>query len=260
LQFKEYKVLRSQLKMRQIQLSVLISMLFIISCYTENKKDVITENQSKPFPVVIDTVRIGKFLNLTEDYTPTWLSTSNYNLFYIGEKKDTIYLSKSIYLISTPPPPPVYSPSTKNKKSTKTEPINKFKGYFIDWDKENNFRSWTQCKVNIEFDTSNKVANFFPLMITNPNKDTITIGYDRHIPLKIEAIDSNGKWKPIQQIHKNMCGVGVNSIILPPNECLITLAPTFKGNYKTKMRFIIGKNQSKHFYGSINYSQFKILY
>lgn len=244
--------------MRPIQLSFLIGTIILTSCYTENKKGVIPENTSKPFPVVIDTMRIGIFLNLIEDYNPTWLSTSNYTLHYIGKIKDTIFLSKTIYLSS--PPPPVYKSSKNINKSTNNERLNKFKDYFIEWDKKNDYRSWTQCKVDIEFDTSNKVANFFPLMIINPNKDTINIGSGTYIPLTIEAIDSNGKWKSIQEIHKSMCGVGESSIILPPNECVITLAPIFNGNYKTKMRFLIGNNQSKSFSGRINYSQFKKLY
>ncbi len=45
--------------------------------------------------------------------------------------------------------------------------------------------------------------------------------------------------------------------MLPPNEIVITLAPIFKGNYKTQIRLKYGKNYSKPFDGSIRYSQFE---
>jgi hypothetical protein len=53
------------------------------------------------------------------------------------------------------------------------------------------------------------------------------------------------------------CGVGISSVILPPNECALTFAPIFKGNYKTQLRLKLGENYSNIFYSSINYRQFQ---
>lgn len=232
-------------------------MLFLISCQTDKKKAVKEIDDLKPFPVVLDTLGIDKFLYSFDEENPTWLSTSNYNFYFIGEVKDTIYLSPFINF--SPPPPPLPLPSgSKRTNTTKiTEHENPFKKYYIEWDEERNYRNWTQAKIAIQVDTAIKLSNSFPIMLTNRDADTIFIGYGRHVPLIMEATDSLGNWKPIQERFIYMCGNGVGSIILPPNECVLTLAPIFKGNYKTKLRLTLGDNHSKTFIGFISYRQFQ---
>jgi hypothetical protein len=237
--------------MKDIQIIFLLTTLFLISCQTDKKQDVKVIDNSQPFPVVLDTLGIEEFLYSYEDENSTWLSTTNYNLYFIGELKDTIYLNFS------PPPPPLPS----GIKSTNTRDISvgedPFKKYYIEWDGEMNYKDWTQSKIDIQIDTINKISNLFPVMLTNLDTDTTFIGYGSHIPLVMEAIDSTDTWKPIQEEFIYMCGVGVGSIILPPNQCVLTLAPIFNGNYKTKLRLILGDNHSKPFSGFINYRQFQ---
>lgn len=54
-----------------------------------------------------------------------------------------------------------------------------------------------------------------------------------------------------------MCGTGLSTIILPPNEIAVTFVPVFKGNYKTQLRLTDGKNHSASFEGKIFYTQFQ---
>ena len=73
----------------------------------------------------------------------------------------------------------------------------------------------------------------------------------------MEAKDAKGAWHPIQTPHQYFCGTGLPVINLPPKTCLLTLAPIFKGNYKTQLRLRLGKNYSKPWFGRIHYGQFK---
>jgi len=114
-----------------------------------------------------------------------------------------------------------------------------------------------QSKIDIQVDTTIKISGLYPVMLTNLDIDTISIGYGNHIPLIMEATDSFGNWKPIQEISIYLCGNGVGTINLPPSECVLTLAPNYQGNYKTELRLTLGDSHSKSFIGLINYSQFE---
>jgi hypothetical protein len=54
-----------------------------------------------------------------------------------------------------------------------------------------------------------------------------------------------------------MCGTGLNSTLLPPNEIVVTTAPLYHGNYKTKLRLRYHKTISNEFNGKINLTQFE---
>jgi hypothetical protein len=242
---------------RQIQLIFNLTALFLLSCQTDNKEAVKEVDNLRPFPVVLDTLGIDTFLYSIDDENPTWLSTSNYNFYSIGEVEDTVYLGPFI-TFSAPPPPPLLPSGSQSTNTTEiTEHENPFKKYYIEWDEERNYRYWTQSKIDVQVDTAIKISNSFPILLTNRDTDTIFIGYGRHVPLIMEATDSLGNWKPIQERFIHPCGIGVGSIILPPNECVLTLAPIFKGNYKTRLRLTLGDNHSNPFIGFINYRQFQ---
>lgn len=241
--------------MRQILFTFLLTTIVLTSCQTKNKEAVKEINDVQAFPLVLDTMGIGQLLHLFEDENPTYLSTSNYKFYFIGKFKDTFYLSPFINFSA--PPPPIPSGEKTTNKTKITEAKNPFKKYYIEWDEKRNYRNWTQAKINIRFDTANKISKTFPAILTNRDTDTIFIGYGSHIPLIMEAIDSSGNWLPIQEMYIYGCGNGLGSIILPPNECVLTLAPIFKGNYKTKLRLTLGNNHSKPFIGFIDYGQFK---
>lgn len=245
--------------MRQINLVVLIFTLLICSCQTDKDKVWQEENTRESFPWVSDTIGMEKFIFNFEEDEPTWLTTANYGVYYIGLKKDTIYLTP--FISNTPPPPPPPPPpalgSKHNKEVEYKEHKNPFSKYFTTWMDGRAYKNWDETKIELRVNTLKPMSNSYPVLLTNIDADTTFIGYGSHIPLVMEALDSRGNWKAIQERFVYRCGVGLSSIILPPNECVLTLAPIFKGKYKTKLRLKIGKNYSEPFIGFINYRQFE---
>lgn len=245
--------------MKQLNHFLILITLIFFGCESKDEKTVEREIvKTHPFPTVIDTLGIDTTFYKTEEKFPTWLSSFFYELYYIGSLKDSIYLNNCFSSTIIPIHFLPLTTSTKNestKKKVKSENI--FQSYFVDWDKDHNYLDYSSAKIEIQFDAGDLKNFALPVMLTNLNSDTIIIGNTNFIPLIIEAKDRSGKWRPIQKHPQNLCGTGVSSIILPPNEIVITLAPKFEGDYKTKLRFTIGNNHSKEFDASINYRQFK---
>ncbi len=233
------------------KLFILLVIVFS-SCRIDNRKEI--EENVKAFPKVYDTTGIEKFIFYKED-SPTWLTTSNYKLFYIGKVQDTIFLNP--YLNFGP-----FSTLPSEEQNINTEKKQKLdlENYFLKWPQKKNYKFWYQSKVEIRIDTSNLFSKSYPTLLTNMENDTIIIAYGQQIPLIMEAKDSIGNWKPIQTRYIYICGVGVGSIILPPKECLMTLSPIFIGNYRTLLRVSLGNNHSNLFYGNINYRQMQSMF
>jgi len=99
----------------------------------------------------------------------------------------------------------------------------------------------------------------YPVIIENTSRDTLTIGYGEYIPLILEAVDSLGEWKPIQEPYTYFCGTGLTHIYIQPNQSLITSCKLYRGEYLTKMRLAFSFHKaiySNEFYGQMNYKQF----
>jgi hypothetical protein len=73
----------------------------------------------------------------------------------------------------------------------------------------------------------------------------------------LEAKDSTGNWRPIEEPYVYMCGNGVGTIILPPTEVVLSFVPITNGNYLTQLRLVFGNNHSAPYVGYINYRQFE---
>ena len=135
---------------------------------------------------------------------------------------------------------------------------NKFSKYFIEWNwNKSQYKKIDSVKVEISIDTTQHISNenrkSYPVMIKNIFTDTLNIGYGSVIPINTEALFENKKWKLIEKNTARFCGNGLQTIILPPNEILITNQTVYNdGNYKTKLRLRIGKNISQEFYGKID--------
>lgn len=228
---------------------LIIFLLFgFLSCQSNNKKETIKEKEIKSkFPTLLN-INKNDFHTFSSE-NETWLSTAYYNFFYIGKLMDTISLEKSIYF-NIPPP-------SKNRKDKFKEFKNPYQKYYIEWDKNNHHAYCLDTLIEVQPKISAIAKKSFAVLLRNINRDTVTIGYGSNIPLIMETKDSLGVWKPIQEKFTYMCGNGVGSIILPPNEIVITFAPIFEGNYKTLLRLTLGKNKSKPYWGFINYRQFK---
>ena len=259
--------------MRQlINISIFGLLVVLVSCQTKTEKQSISNDKEEfKFPVIVDTSDFR-----TSKREATWLSTANYELLYIGKWKDTLYPDYGLkyYPISPPPPPP----------GSETEPSDtigfqkrlseqSMYHYYIDWMAPNNYKSWHEAEFSITVDTTQRIKNddihvksespFFesyPVLIKNIDKDTITIGYGHFLPLITEAKDSTGNWKPIEERWTYMCGNGVGTIILPPNEIGLSATMIYHGNYFTTLRLRIDSTFSNEFMGNINYRQFESMF
>ncbi|MEO8239406.1 MAG: hypothetical protein ABI576_14980 [Flavobacterium sp.] len=230
--------------------SYLIFSVFLLffGCKDEVKKVVPKSEPVTIFPKITNPRNI-KYRSLFDEENPTWISTANYNLNYIGKLKDSISLGIESFSIAEFP--------ENRKKGAKIEKRQRPNAeYYIEWDKKNRYTFMQEQKVEIQI-SSKKINNFHTALLRNRTKDTIAIGFGDIIPLILEAKNKSGKWKPIQERFVYMCGNGVGTIILPPKEIAITLVPIFKGNYKTQLRLSMGSNKSNAVWGNINYRQFE---
>lgn len=258
---------------RLINISIFGLFAILISCQTKTAEQSVSNNKEEfKFPVIVDTSDFK-----TSKLEATWLSTANYELLYIGKWKDTLYPDYRLkyYPIVPPPPPPPgteFDPTdTIGYHKRLTE--HKMYPYYIDWMAPNNYKSWNQANISIIVDTTQRVKNddilvksespFFeayPILIKSIDKDTITIGYGHFLPLITEAKDSAGNWKPIEERWTYMCGMGVGTIILPPNEIGLSATMIYSGNYLTTLRLRIDSTFSNEFKGNINYRQFESMF
>jgi hypothetical protein len=229
---------------------IILSVFFVLlGCETDHKKQSAKEEMIlSKFPLLLnlDKVDIKPFLENEEN--PTWISTGYYRCFYMGKQSDTVALVSNSFRTLA---------SLKKGKKRNIPYQNPFEKYCILGAEQDCYSSGMNTLIEIQANTSIISKNSFPVLIRNHNKDTVSIGYGAQIQMTMEAIDNLGKWKPIQEKYKYTCGLGIGTIILPPNEILITFAPIYKGNYKTQLRLALGNNKSKPFAGNINYRQFK---
>lgn len=230
--------------MKRLFLIISISQFFF-GCKNKVEKIIPKGEPSTVFPTVLNPINL-KYESLFDEENPTWISTANYRFNYLGKLKDTIKLG--IVGFET------FVPINKNSKTENRKRPNA--DYYIEWNKESRFKFMRELKIEIQI-SSKRINNFYPVLLRNATKDTIPIGHGSIIPLILEAKDKTGKWKPIQKRFSYMCGNGVGTVILPPSEIAVTLAPIFKGNFRTQLRVSMGSNKSNSFWGNINYRQFQ---
>ena len=231
----------------------ILLLLGIFSCTTKEEK--IT--YALPFPVIIDTLGVKKELLYGETKFPEYISTAHYPPYYIGMFKDSIYVCGPIGIF---PPPP--EPEEKVHWIPTCE--YSYSSFYKYWESDNlsNYKYPLEDTVNlvIYVDTSKIFLDSYSTIVKNVDKDTVLVGHNLSISLVMEALDGEKKWKPIQEDFMFMCGNGVHSLILPPDNIILTVTPRFKGLYYTKLRLKLGQNYSNEFNGWINPGQFKSRY
>ena len=104
---------------------------------------------------------------------------------------------------------------------------------------------------------NNRGYKSYPILITNNSNGSVIIGYGNDISVITEAKDTNDIWRPIEQEYVHSCGVGLEYIILPENEVVITSEVIYEGNFSTTLRLKIEDNYSNEFKGKININQFE---
>lgn len=104
----------------------------------------------------------------------------------------------------------------------------------------------------------------FPVYIINLTDTSVRVRHRKYsVPLIQEALDTDGKWKPIETLYKLPDGVVVTNYygltVLKPGEMIVSGIYNYRGEYKTILRvkiIINGKSYySIPFQGSINHSQ-----
>jgi hypothetical protein len=127
-------------------------------------------------------------------------------------------------------------------------------------------------KLKVIFDTSQNVTleeyewwtkerqykyyKAHPVFISNISESTTIVGYGYNVPVILEALDSGKVWKAVEVSYMYDCGVGLEYILLKPDNIICVLAPVYKGEFKTKLRYKLGSCYSNEFWGTIDRKQF----
>lgn len=217
--------------------------MLLVGCHTTSKYEVIKERGLDILDVTLhDTIA---FENSYANERNT--ARNAYDLLYIGELKDSITLGYQ------------YQDKTFAYKEGQRYhyPDTSSLSVFVDTTKVISDLQLYPQEDNEPF----KGYYAHPVFIRNKTEDTLFISEAEIIFITMEAQDSTGEWKLIQR-PGDVCTMGEDSYYLLPNNCAITSSIIYQGEYKTKLRLLLGEDYkgsaiiSNEFDGSINYSQF----
>lgn len=220
-------------------------LVFMVSCVSKD-----TKVEKLPVPVIVDTMGIQIEPFYGESEFPTNISTARYQPYYIGRYIDTIFVCDLIGIFPPPPEEGEWVPTCEYA----------YKSYYKYWESDDfkNYKNFREDTVDLKIyvDTSQKIVDLYPTIVKNVGMDSVDVGNGMSVSLILEALDYEKGWRPIQKDFMYLCGNGVSSLILPPENIIFTLTPRFKGLYRTKLRLKLGNNYSNEFEGSINPHQF----
>lgn len=194
-------------------------------------------------PRVIDTVQ--------EEHVEKhsyWLPIANYSFLYIGVPGDSITLSHMQMF---------FDRSSDAQERIYAYPDSGDLIVHIDTNQSVSNIGGTSKFVNGKPEFTRQCYKAFPVFFVNTTKDTLSIGTNLGPSSYLEAIDKNGKWRPVEKESWILCGTGLSYIFLAPGEIAVTSVPVYKGNFRTKLRLRHKQTLSIEFYGSINHTQFE---
>jgi len=208
------------------------------------------------FPTIIETDSSSEMKKKEE----MWFGVGTYQVSYIGNLIDTIVLD---YKLNPIIPPPLPTDNDSNYQALSFP--DKYPDYYLEWNDSRYYVEADSTPLVIKIDTLQKINDngiySYPILILNSSNDTVTIGYGNrirnYIPLTLEALDNKKNWLPVELAFTFACGNGVGSIILPPNEIVISSTNLQSGVFKTRLRIRLGMNISNEFLGYIDTTQFK---
>lgn len=259
---------------------LIVFCLFVVNCTRRQNSNILVKEYC-----IIDTI------NATGNLIDSKWFEHEYNpILYLGNLTDTIIIDHFLHFAPVPPPDPswdifgIASEDVRIEEKYDTIKYNEYLAiyeqeveaypltkYLFNFDSIQNlgsiYRDTTQIKVDTNYTISkmadhdfilrqNKLYEAYPIIITNQGSDTLQIGYQRHLSLTVEALDSLGNWSKIADSY------GIHGLPLPDSHMLLpglsVITSTFKttGEYKTKLRIKIGNNISNEWSGKINYNQF----
>lgn len=248
------------------KLLILLS-LIILSCNNEKDKPTIEWK----IPVVKDSLP-----SADKNFETEYIRNPLNQLLYIGEKKDSIQITKNslninsyysefieidsiqkesnielivdtnqelsidLEFFSFPPPPVALKGNEYEIDEVKTDSV---------------FEIWEKRPRNY--------VKAYPVFIKNTSKDTIHIdNQDGALFIIQEAKNKIGEWKPIEYWVYSTCGNSYAYTSLGPNDILVLKKVKYQGSFETEMRLKLRTNNklvySKPFKGSVNNEQFDL--
>lgn len=103
------------------------------------------------------------------------------------------------------------------------------------------------------------------LLVNATNAQVAFSASDSRLNIVQEALDSDGKWKPVDYLPQSWCGNSYHRVFLGANEYWEFAAARFTGRFRTRLRFRLDEQTSEterttiysnEFEGSINRKQF----
>lgn len=254
--------------------------LLIYGCANHSSSEshqTIQVEDSTHFPIIIDTY--GFLHTKSSNSSYNWMKTASYHPLYFGLLDDSIEVN---YYVSPffEPPTNIYSQEPVNldlvnQYYDSMSSTMLYSSYFTRHELEFlGLETYDSVELQILIDTTQTIVNLFtnkesiqfydstiifpafPVLILNNSPEPIAVGYGRHIPLIMEAKNSQGEWKPIEGKYYYQCGMGLPLILLPSQEVILTSAPIFSGPFETDLRLKLGNSYSQTFQVSINQNQF----
>lgn len=223
-------------------------MIFI--CYSCGDKS-INKEKERPFPIINDSTL---FLD----------SNKHINWHFDGNDHEPVYIGKYKPIINLSPVEnwgnfvQITIAGFENK--SRYTPLRSYKRKLVPkkytlehrWE-EKPFR-YDSAYFHVRIDTSqlitNKGRNAYPVCIENITTDTVIVGYGTHIPITTKVKDRSGKWVIVPDYFSYDCGEGLQHIILPPREIIITTLLKKDTGTKTEFMIKFGKSYSKRFFAN----------
>ena len=99
---------------------------------------------------------------------------------------------------------------------------------------------YSMFAFQIRIDTSQLIADSYPVIMINQWDDTVKICLGNFLPVWLEAKNKHGQWHPLENRHFYGCGTGLKTMILPPKEIVLSFLKKPHGNFKTEVRLTTG--------------------
>lgn len=123
------------------------------------------------------------------------------------------------------------------------------------------------AKVDDEAVFDGKYKGLKLLLVNATNEQVAFPASDSRLYIVQEALDRDGKWKPVEYLPSSWCGNSYHNVFLGAQEYWEFAAARYTGKFKTRLRFRLDGQKSKtekmaiysnEFGGSVNAKQFTI--
>ncbi len=106
----------------------------------------------------------------------------------------------------------------------------------------------------------NKSYRGFRLLLINGTKSEVAFAAsDSRLPIIQEALDSKGRWRPVEYLPESWCGNSYHRVFLPARHYWQFAVPAYTGKQRSRLRFVLQQQRpiySNEIEGSINPTQF----